>query len=131
MTGDRATWRTEFQLRFRDFDYLGHMTATSYLAFFEEARVAWLAEGTGDPRPAYVVAAQHLEFEREVLPADGPVTVVIEPAGSGAHRVEVREEMRGADGALRARSTATLVMWDRAARRPRCVSAAERRLFGG
>lgn len=124
-------WHTTFHLRFRDFDYLGHMTATSYLAFFEEARVAWFTEGTGVRQPAYVVARQEIDFEREVLPGDGPLTLTIEPIGRGARRVDVREELRGADGTLRARSTATLVMWDREARRPRAVSDAERRLFGG
>jgi len=122
-------WETLTPLRFRDFDYLGHMTATSYLALLEEARVDWLGQATGGELPEYVVATQQLEFHREILPADGPIRITIAARLLSPRRVCVSERIFGSRGHLHATSRAELVAWDRARRRARAFTEAEQLLF--
>ena len=118
-------WATTVRLRFRDFDYLGHMTATAYLALVEEARVEWLKDTDADGQPAYVVALQTLEFHKEVLPTDGPLSITISGRVVSRSRFEVDEQIWGSRGHLHATSRATLVAWDRVRRRPRLLTDAE------
>ncbi len=123
------TWEMQSALRFRDFDYLGHMTATSYLAFVEEARVAWLSQATDGEPPAYVVATQTLDFHREILPADGPIRIMIDAQLISPRKVSVSEKLVGVDGHLHASSSAILVGWDTAGRCSRPFTEAEKLLF--
>ena len=122
-------WRSVFDFRFGDFDYLGHMTATAYMMFFEEARVAWLSTSLGQQEPAYVVARQEIDFERELLRSDGPITIEIAVASAGHSRIDIHERLISAHGRRHASSRASLVMWDRAQRRPRPCTEAEKALF--
>lgn len=122
-------WRSVFDLRFGDFDYLGHMTATAYLMFFEEARVAWLSTSLHQREPAYVVARQEIDFERELLRSDSPITVEIAVTSAGNSRIDLHERLTSANGRRHATSRASLVMWDRTHRRPRPCTEAEKALF--
>ena len=120
-----------FALRFRDFDYLGHMTATSYLALVEEARVQWLADTEPTGLPSYVVAEQRLTFHSEVLPADSPVTITLSGEVMSESKFEVTETITGPSGRIHATSQAVLVAWDREQRRPRSLTEAERGVLKG
>ncbi|WGX99160.1 thioesterase family protein [Nocardioides sp. L-11A] len=124
-------WRRSVPLRFRDFDYLGHMTASSYLALLEENRVEWLAGTDPDGRPGYVVATQELTFHREILPADGPVAITVTGRPVSARSYEVHETIAGATGHLHATSRARLVGWDRERRAPRPLTQVELALLEG
>lgn len=129
MTNNLSFWSIDTALRFRDFDYLGHMTATAYLALIEEARVAWLAAASQDGQPSYVLARQNLEFHREILAEDSPIKITIRPMSIGERHVEVEELLVGSRGTIHATSRATLVAWDRALRVSRPFSAVERGLL--
>lgn len=131
MNTDGPTWETTTELRFRDFDYLGHMTATSYLALLEEARVEWLAPASQGRLPSYVVATQELAFLAEVRPSDGPVQITITPELVSKHRYRVHEQILGTRGTLHATSDAVLVAWDSEHRRPRDLTPTERDLLAG
>lgn len=131
MSSTEMPWSKNTELRFRDFDYLGHMTATSYLALLEEARVDWLAQATADQHPSYVVATQELTFLAEILPSDGPVRITITPELLTDHRYLVHEQIIGSGGTLHATSRALLVAWDREHRRPRVLTQTERDLLSG
>jgi acyl-CoA thioesterase FadM len=122
-------WEKRTELRFRDFDYLGHMTATSYLALVEEARVEWLSQATNGELPAYVVATQKLDFHREILPVDGPIRIIIGAQLISPRKVSVSEKLVGVQGHLHASSHAVLVAWDVAGRCSRPFTEAERVLF--
>lgn len=126
-----GAFTTEAVLRFRDFDYLGHMTATSYLALVEEARVQWLAGTDPDGLPAYVVAEQTLLFHREILPTDGPLTIVASGRAIGEDRFEATETITGSTGHVHATSHALLVAWDRERRRPRVLTESEHAVLEG
>jgi acyl-CoA thioester hydrolase len=122
----RLAWQRQISLRFRDLDYLGHVTAAEYLAIFEEGRAAWLSERFQIPLPIYVVARQEIDFDREVRLEDGPITVSIYLVRVGISSVQISETLCSRVGAVHARSRATLVMWDVDARSSRELTAAER-----
>jgi acyl-CoA thioester hydrolase len=119
-------WTHRLHLRFRDLDYLGHVTAAAYLAHYEEARATWLAETWQMPFPVYVVAVQHLEYLAEVRLHDSPLEFVVAPVRVGTASFDMAEELRTRTGELKNRSRATLVAWDLEARRSRPLTGAER-----
>lgn len=122
-------WETSVALRFRDFDYLGHMTATSYLAFVEEARVEWMGMIQSDTRPSYVVAEQCIVFHEETLPSQSPLRIVISVSIKGQRSLEVEEHLYGDDGRLKATSKAILVAWDKENRKSREFTKEEKKLL--
>ncbi|NBE50015.1 acyl-CoA thioesterase [Streptomyces boluensis] len=121
-------WRSEFRLRFSDLDGLGHLTASAYLALFEETRAAWMLGTLDVAYPTYVVATQHIEYLHEVTPEHGAVSVDLALSEIRTTSFRVVEHLRTA-ASLSARSTATLVMWDMDRRRPRPITANERAVF--
>jgi acyl-CoA thioester hydrolase len=123
-------WQQPLSLRFRDLDYLGHVTATEYLGMFEEARAAWLAHRFETEYPTYVVARQEIDFDRELRLHEGPVTLNIELVRMGAKSLHVSETLESRDGTVHARSRATLVMWNPEARRSRELTKSERAALG-
>jgi acyl-CoA thioester hydrolase len=119
-------WERRHPLRFGDTDQLGHVTASAYLMLFEETRTAWLAEAFGVRLPIYVVARQEIDYLREVLLDDGPVSLTVEVTRIGRSSFDIAETLAAAGGDVRARSRATLVLWDLEARRPRPITDGER-----
>jgi acyl-CoA thioester hydrolase len=119
-------WDYTLHLRISDLDYLGHITAAAYLVYFEEARAAWLAETWQIRLPAYVVARQELQYVREVLVEDSPLTISIVPVRLGNASFDIEESLVTNSGDCRNRSRATLVNWDPAGRSPRPLSDTQR-----
>lgn len=113
------------ELRARDFDGLGHLTAAAYLELLEEARVRWLGPASPDGLPGYVVARQVIDYLREIRPADGPLRVRVEVSVESDRKLTVREVITGADDEERAVGTGTLVAWDRTTRRSRALTRDE------
>ena len=58
--------RTDIQVRFADTDALGHLNNTSYALYAEQARLDFLAEGTGERRGGFILAHIALDFRRQV-----------------------------------------------------------------
>lgn len=121
-------WRRDFRLRLSDIDGLGHLTATAYLALFEETRAAWMIETLDVAYPSYVVATQRIDYLQEVRLRDSPVTVDLAVLDVRTSSFDVTEHL-AASGSICARSTATLVAWDRERRRSRPIAPSERALF--
>lgn len=124
--GASPDWQHPLALRFRDLDYLGHVTASEYLAMFEEGRAAWLSKRFDTPYPTYVVARQEIDFEREIRLPDGPLTLNIELVRLGTKSLQVSETIESRDGRIHARSRAALVMWNPEARTSRELTDSER-----
>lgn len=112
------TWSTSITLTQDDTDYLGHVTAYVHLRLLEQARAGWLAEVQDDPTPGFVLAHQELDYRREILLSDAPVTVTITPVRVGRSSVVVQESIASAADTLHTESQAVLVRWDRDTRRP-------------
>jgi acyl-CoA thioester hydrolase len=123
---EKLDWQHPLTLRFRDLDYLGHVTAAEYLAMFEEGRAAWLSHKFETPYPTYVVARQEIDFDRELRMHEGPVVLSIQLVGMGAKSLHISETLESRAGTVHARSRATLVMWDPDTRRSREFTEAER-----
>jgi acyl-CoA thioester hydrolase len=126
VTSSSKAWSTLLDVSVDDTDYLGHITAFVHLKLFEQARARWLAAVMEDPSPAFVLAHQELDYRREILVSDGPVTVTIEPVQLARSSVRIFEQLLAVDGTLRTESTAVLVRWDRERRRSTPFSALER-----
>lgn len=126
VNAETFTYQHPMPLRFRDLDYLGHVTAAEYLAMFEEGRAAWLSDRLQTDFPAYVVARQEIDFDRELRMHQGPVTLKIQLTRLGTKSLEVSETLESRDGTIHARSRATLVMWNPHARRSRKLTGGER-----
>lgn len=66
--------RYELQLRFSDFDMLGHINNARFLTFIEDARIKYLEQALGQPlnKLAYASIVAHLDidFKVPVLPYD-------------------------------------------------------------
>ncbi|GAB3857743.1 hypothetical protein GCM10028801_16640 [Nocardioides maradonensis] len=124
-----SAWTIELPLREEYVDYLGHVTAAAHLTLFEEAHAHWLAEITEEPAPAFVLVRLELDYQRELLLTDGPVTLSIEPTELTRSTVTVQEVMASARGP-HTRARAILVRWDRAARRSMPFRDEERRRIG-
>lgn len=111
-TAYRASrWRSDHQRRPHETDALGHLTATAYLGLLEETRAEWLVTSLGTPHPPCVLRSQHIDYRREITPADGPVTVTLAVLELGTSSVLISEGV-SAGGTIRAKSEAVLVMWD-------------------
>jgi acyl-CoA thioesterase FadM len=119
-------WSQTLSLRVQDVDYHGYLSATACLAFYEDTRVAWLAEAWDTRFPVYTVVYQELRFIRPVLLHDGPVTLSIVPVRLGTASFEVEESLLTASGDCRNRSRAKLVACDVESRRPRPLTLGER-----
>ncbi|GAB2459263.1 acyl-CoA thioesterase [Jatrophihabitans fulvus] len=118
-------WSSDYQLRLVDIDGLGHLTATSYLALFEETRAAWMLDALDMSYPTYALRTQKIEYLNEVRRMDGLVTVSLRIAHIGTSSIDLREEL-SAGGVVRATSTALLVMWDTERRCSRPIEPTER-----
>ncbi|WP_185736093.1 thioesterase family protein [Nocardioides sp. LS1] len=120
------TWSIELPLTEKYVDYLGHVTAAAHLTLLEEAHAHWLASVVDEPEPAFVLVRVELDYERELLLADAPVTVRVEPVELTRSTVTVQEVMASARGP-HTRARVVLVRWDRAARRSMPFGEGERR----
>lgn len=118
-------WEIELPLRADYIDYLGHVTAAAHLTLFELAHGHWLAELMADPTPPFVLARLELDYRRELLEKDGPVTVSVVPERLTRSTVVVREELRSTQH-MHTEATAVLVRWDREARRSMPFPPSER-----
>lgn len=119
-------WSTRLDISLDDIDYLGHVTAFVHLKLFEQARAGWLTVVMDDPSPAFVLAHQELDYRRELLVSEGPVTVAIEPLQLTRSTVRIHEQLRSSDGTVRTESQAVLVRWNREKRRSMPFPALER-----
>ena len=129
MRSPGAVWSHTLELRERDFDGLGHLTAAAYLELLEEARTVWLRPTVTDGPPLYVVAEQNIRYRREIGRADTPIRIVIVPTLQSQRRFLVEETILGPAGEAHAFSRALLVSWDPVRREPRDLNDLERRLI--
>lgn len=120
--------RVELQLRWSDFDMLGHLNQAVYHQLLEEAR-AGLTVAAGPDFP-WVLARVELDYLAEIRPEHGPVTVRTQVTGVGRSKVTLTHEIGRATGELAARGASVLVAWDVEARRSRPLTPQERRAFG-
>lgn len=118
----------DLELRWSDFDMLGHLNQAVYHQLLEEAR-ARLTMGAGPDFP-WVLARVELDYLAEVRPEHGPITVRSEVSEIGRSKFSLTHEISRSGGELAARGTSVIVAWDVEGRCSRPLSPEERRAFG-
>jgi len=114
------------QTRWSDFDSLGHMTASAYPVFFDEARDAALTESVGGfaEFPSVLVHVS-IDYRREIPYPTAEVFVQSSIVEVGRSSITFEQEVV-AGGEVRAASRSVLVAWDRDARTARAITDEER-----
>ncbi|HEX3807263.1 MAG TPA: thioesterase family protein [Gaiellaceae bacterium] len=114
------------QTRWSDFDALGHVTASAYPVFFDEARDASLAERVGGfaQWPSVLVHVT-IDYRREIAFPVAEVVVRSRIAEVGRTSITFEQEVV-VDGEVRATSRSVLVAWDAEARGSRAITDDER-----
>ncbi len=115
----------QVQMRWRDLDGLGHVNHVVALTYLEEGRDAFLAEH-GISRDEYVVGRCTVEFNGEIDPEFGAVTVQCEVGEVGTKSIATREQILDQGGNAVVEASFELVLWDAAARASRPISDSER-----
>jgi acyl-CoA thioesterase FadM len=118
------------QMRWRDLDGLGHVNHTVVLTYLEEGRDAFLA-AHGINRDEYVVGRCSVQFNGELDPAFGAVTVQCAVSELGHKSVTTRERILDHTGEPVIEAEFGLVMWNPAERETRAITEAERASLSG
>ncbi|WP_255374765.1 thioesterase family protein [Mycobacterium sp. NAZ190054] len=116
-------------LRWRDLDHQGHVYHATLLTLLDEARTQWISKTLGSETPdSYVLARIELDYRAELRKDDDAVAVTFGVQRVGNTSLTLTEVVRSwATGSLIADATTTIVLWDRAARSSRPLTADERR----
>ncbi|MDQ8043011.1 MAG: hotdog domain-containing protein [Patulibacter sp.] len=121
-------------LRWSDFDRLGHLNQAVYHVLLEQARVAWLnAVRPADLErwQAWVLARVELDYRREVDSTHTQVIAACRPLTLGTSSLVVAHELRHLDGTVAATGSCVLVAWDAKARGKRAFTEGERAAYVG
>jgi acyl-CoA thioester hydrolase len=116
------------EIRWRDVDAYHHVNNAVYATYLEECRDEWLSsalDGVGDPWD-WVLARVAIDFRRELTQEDDRVVVSCSVARIGTSSVTLSEEIRTADGELRAEAESVVVARDRRTGRSRQLTVPER-----
>ena len=118
---------SRIQTRWSDFDALGHITASAYPVYLDEARDACLSSAVGSfaEWPSVLVHVS-IDYRREIRSPASEVAVRATIAGVGRTSVTFEQEVIAPDGELAASSRSVLVAWDAEARAAREITADDR-----
>lgn len=119
-------WSTRRQLRTRDFDAFGHVTAARYAELYQEAAADFVVEAWEDQDASYVVARLEITYLREITRDGSPVRLFVRPSRIGRSGFGLSMVLATVDGVVRSRAEVAFAAWDRGGRCARPMSAAER-----
>lgn len=125
------TWSGQVPLRWRDLDAYGHVYYGQYLTLLDEARVAMLKAALDGADPSFVMARVELDYRRQVVIDDGPLSALVRVERVGRTSLTLHEQLSSRHGATVAEARVVVVLYDLDARRPREVSEAERAALSG
>jgi len=112
-------YEKEIDVRFRDYDMMGHVNNAVYATYLEQARVEYVEDVVGRELmdTGAVVADLHLDFERPVDWGDD-VTVAVRAGELGTSSIPLEYEVH-VDGEVAATGETLMVTFDPAAGEPR------------
>jgi acyl-CoA thioester hydrolase len=119
-------------LRWSDFDRLGHLNQAVYHVLMEQARTAWLTSvrpATLQRHEAFVMARVELDYRREVDARHESVVATIRPLKLGSSSLVCEQQIRWIDGTVAAAGTCVLVAFDARERAKRIFGEDERAAF--
>jgi acyl-CoA thioester hydrolase len=122
MTDDTAAddteyeFETEFRVRFRDIDAMGHVNNAVYSTYLEQARADYFREVLGETlsEVGSVLASLSVDF-RAPIEGDDVVTVALTIPELGTSSIPMRYEIRREDGVVAATAETVQVVYDREA----------------
>jgi acyl-CoA thioester hydrolase len=122
---------TTVQLRWGDFDALGHLTHVAYPVILDEGRDAFF-RGTVGPFEEFpwVIAHLSLDHRGEIRHPAAEVVVCTRVTKVGTSSVTLEQDVIAPDGRTAATSSSVLVAWDGEARTKRVLSDDERARLG-
>lgn len=133
-TTDAPEFAITTDLRWSDFDRLGHLNQAVYHVLIEQARTAWLdhvrPEGL-ERHEAFVLARVELDYRREVDTSHAQVVATTRVTRIGSSSVTCAQEIRHLDGTVAASGSSVMVGWDAKARGKRIFGDVERAAFLG
>ncbi|MDO9355488.1 MAG: hotdog domain-containing protein [Solirubrobacteraceae bacterium] len=119
-------------LRWSDFDRLGHLNQAVYHVLAEVSRTAWMET----VRPAelerweaFVLARVEMDYRREVDSTHKGVLATTQITRIGNSSIACRQEIRHLDGTVAAEAHCVMVGWDAKARGKRVFGEVEREAF--
>ena len=120
----------ELRVRWSDVDAYGHVNNVMYFEYFQEARIAFLADlsDTGDTMSrsnAFVLARLVVDYRRPIRFRSHPYEIRTRPTRLGRSSFDLRASIHDGEELL-ASSTAVLVGYDGAEQRTRQLDGAER-----
>lgn len=118
-------WSAPIQVRWRDLDELGHVTASCYALFVEEAVGSFMQAAWSRPDPTYVAAHVSISYLREIRLDDGPLRVFVSALSVDGSRFSCAVVIAAADGTPRAVARGDYSGWDPERRRARNLTGEE------
>ena len=109
-------FQTEFRVRFRDIDAMGHVNNAVYSTYLEQARADFFREVLGETlsEVGSVLASLSIDF-RAPVEGDDVVTVALGVPELGTSSIPMRYEIRREDGVVAATAETVQVVYDREA----------------
>jgi acyl-CoA thioester hydrolase len=107
-------FQTEFRVRFRDIDAMGHVNNAVYSTYLEQARADFFREVLGETlsEVGSVLASLSIDFRAPIDP-DDRVTVHLTVSSLGTSSITMAYEVRRGDGAVAATAETVQVVYDR------------------
>ncbi|MEU1517542.1 acyl-CoA thioesterase [Streptomyces sp. NPDC005811] len=124
--GFKDWWSTTVEPWWRDFDYLGHVTAASYAAIYEQAFAEFVAERWHTSEPSYVVARLDITYLREIRPRNTPLRIHVSIGHTGRTSLTAAMVLCDVEGLPRSIARARYCAWDREQRTTRPLTTEER-----
>lgn len=121
-------------LRWSDFDRLGHLNQAVYHVLIEQARTAWLNHvrpAELERHEAFVLARVELDYRREVDTTHEQVIATTRVTRIGSSSVTCAQEIRHLDGTVAASGSSVMVGWNAKERGKRVFGDVERAAFLG
>ncbi len=121
-------------LRWSDFDRLGHLNQAVYHVLLEQARTRWMdavRPAELERWEAFVLARVELDYRREVDATHQQVVATSRVVKVGKSSLTCAQELRHLDGTVAARGLCVMVGWNAKERGKRVFGDAERAAFLG
>jgi acyl-CoA thioester hydrolase len=118
------------RVRFSDVDVYGHVNNVKYFEYYQEARLAFMAEiagveGTEAPDLSRVVRRVDVDYRRPILFREEPYLVETWVSRVGTSSFTLESEIRDGEEVL-SRATAVIVTFDATTQRARPLTGLER-----
>lgn len=129
---DTPEFSTTCDLRWSDFDRLGHLNQAVYHVLAEVSRTAWMERvrpADLEPWNAFVLVRVEMDYRREVGMGEKAIEATTRLVRIGTSSITAEQEIRLLDGTVAAVARCVMVGWNAQERGKRVFGEAEREAF--